>query len=173
MLFRSRKCRAKMEKALSKRPDFLKRTTVQSNRLRARRKSAASEKATRNSYAKKTRKRQSGSDSPQVACSNREVRDLRSSTSRVHPETSRLVTAGKTQREILGTDSGTRNPTAIQSGNRQATLLREHSRRRQSREHRLPNSSVKRGIRAEWTEAGPGQSKVAKKSVRCRIRPTR
>jgi len=43
---------------------------------------------------------------------------------------------------ILGTGLGQRKPTAIQSGNRQAALLGERSRRKQPRTNRLLIASL-------------------------------
>jgi len=125
-----------------------------------------------------------------AACgaSDREVRDLRSQRRRTQSRTSRLVTTGKKGGSILGTGSGkrakargaarrfrrkpesidgfTRNPTAVQSGNRQATLLGERPRRRKSRSTVCVMSLFTGQCYAEWTEAGPGREQVVPESVR-------
>jgi hypothetical protein len=61
-----------------------------------------------------------------------------------------------------------RNPTAVQSGNRQATLLGERPRRRRSRSTvcvimRSALHRARPNDHAEWTEAGPGREQVVRR----------
>jgi hypothetical protein len=74
----------------------------------------------------------------------------------------RRTTTGRTAHAAVARPPQ-RNPTAVQSGNRQATPLGERSRRKLSRHE----PSVRRGspltLRAERAEAGPGRELLAEK----------
>jgi hypothetical protein len=120
---------------LTSSPAFQKRKTVQSKQLRARRKSAASDQATREYGAKTPQQRQSGLESPQVIRPPRResLPSMVGSSPTCRECSGNGIPSGADPRKGLGIAY----PTTVQSGNRHATLLGARSRRKLSRSNRL------------------------------------
>jgi hypothetical protein len=151
--------RRKRRTLLTTSPAFCERKTVRSNQKRARRKSAASDQATREYGAKTPQVRQSGLESPPVIYPpwRESLPSLGKSSPTCRECSGNGMPSGADPRNGLGRA----NPTAVQSGNRHASLLGERSRRRQSRSNRLCESAAPCGFMLMEPRRAQAQEQVA------------
>jgi hypothetical protein len=160
------------------------RSAVRSNRTRARRGSAASDKATPKPIGAKTPDGRSGLESPPVVprTAGRESPDPRGigpraaeragngGRSRLDPRNGSGNTAhwmaGPSSPTVGPSSAAKRDPTAFHVGKPPCHPVGWLPRRKRSRQNRLPFAPSQGGRQAEWAEAGPGREQIAEKSAR-------